>query len=342
MNYTYSISNNFTNGVDTAQLHVSINSNVTSTLLEGINTLGDVLTVVFSSPLPKDDVIKLNNIISDHIPQILEEGLSSRDNSIVRFDGNTGVQLQSSHVLINDNNITGATNISSNTISVGGDDDVSGMFNFKVNTTDSCMVSAKESNNQPLLNKIINDPLNNISANAIDSVDIDIQSLTNGDVLSYDSDSTKWINRSLAYLNIKKNNTVLSVESNLSSSTASRSYVDMPSMKLTTHKDGVSRNYVGILYTTSKSSKNNRNMSIIACINDKGVRHSRRVVNITNHDSAESIIFLLNNINPGTVVRIKWQANVGVGTGNDDSDSDDDNNYSIFSKNRTFVLIETN
>lgn len=70
--HTYSKATDFGGNLDTAQLHSEIDLSAIVTIISGINTNGDVVDIVFQSPLSGGDVTLLNGLVTAHVPVAIE------------------------------------------------------------------------------------------------------------------------------------------------------------------------------------------------------------------------------------------------------------------------------
>lgn len=81
--YSYSVSNDFSNGVDTSLLHQEIvNSSIVTELL-GMNLNGDDLDIVFSSALSAGEVTTLDALVDAHDPDAPGSGVITEQNVLI-------------------------------------------------------------------------------------------------------------------------------------------------------------------------------------------------------------------------------------------------------------------
>lgn len=80
MSYTYSITSDFTSGIASDQLHTEIDDSSIGAVLSYVETVGDVVTIVFQSSLSGGDVSTLNALVAAHVPDI-----TTRYNSVATF-----------------------------------------------------------------------------------------------------------------------------------------------------------------------------------------------------------------------------------------------------------------
>jgi len=64
--YTYSIINDFPNGLETSQLQTEIKTNITN--ISRIDTINDEVDIVFDATLSEGNITTLNGIIASHVP----------------------------------------------------------------------------------------------------------------------------------------------------------------------------------------------------------------------------------------------------------------------------------
>ena len=89
--YTYSLSGDFTSGLNSAQFHQEIvNDTTITTTLDGVNTQNDIVDVVFDSALSVPiETDQLDALVVAHVPEtpnIVPDFYIEPNTSVVKFD----------------------------------------------------------------------------------------------------------------------------------------------------------------------------------------------------------------------------------------------------------------